>query len=151
MVIVYNWNNCSQSRTNFLVFRNCPVVCSFVGTQFAVVRCQTSVLVLVIYGLLAVFKYLTTSFARVGPFLSVDMLLVFIQNNIWYKSFTTFITSLTNAHMNCLNVFLQSKFTFPNAANKLFATVLAYNFSFRAATEMMFILRQYSLSVSSEN
>ena len=74
MVVIYNY----IGRTNLLMFSNGPIISSFVWTQFAVIRSQAPVFVLVVNGLLAVFEYFTTGLAGVGAFSSVDVLLVFV-------------------------------------------------------------------------
>ena len=68
--------------TEFLMFSEGPVVRSFEGALLTLVGRQASVLVLVIYGLLAVSEHTATAFTGVAAFLPMDVFLVFVENNI---------------------------------------------------------------------
>ena len=64
----------------------------------------------------------------------MDVLLMLIENYVGDEGLTTLIAGLSDAHVYCLDVFLQSKFTFPNAPNEFFATKLTDNFPLRSTT-----------------
>ena len=70
------------SWTEFLMFSEGPVVSSFERTLLTLVGRQSSVLVLVVYGLLAVPEHSATAFTGVAAFLPVDVFLVLVQNNV---------------------------------------------------------------------
>ena len=64
------------------MFSEGPVVSSFERTLLTLVGCQSSVLVLVVYGLLAVPEHSATAFTGVAAFLPVDVFLVLVQNDV---------------------------------------------------------------------
>ena len=111
------------------MFSEGPVVSSFERALFTLVGCEASVLVLVVYGLLAVSEHAATAFTGVAAFLPMDVFLVFVENNVGDESLVTFITMFPDAHVYSLYVLLQSKFTFPEVSNKFFRAKLADNLS----------------------
>ena len=81
------------------MFSQSPVVCGLERAELADVWSQSAVFVLMVNGLLTVSEYftwikkfyylfllwqyhLTTCFARVGPLLPMDMLLMFVEYNV---------------------------------------------------------------------
>ena len=128
-------HNRHGSWAEFLMFSEGPVVSSFERTQLTLVGRESSVLVLVVNGLLTVPEHSTTSFAGVAAFFPMDMFLVLVENNVGDESFVTFITRLPDAHVYGLYVLLQGKFAFPEVANEFFRTKLADNLSLRTATK----------------
>ena len=117
------------------MFSEGPVVSSFERTQLTLVGRESSVLVLVVNGLLTVPEHSTTTFAGVAAFFPMDMFLVLVENNVGDESFVTFITRLPDAHVYGLYVLFQGKFAFPEVANEFFRTKLADNLSLRTATK----------------
>ena len=102
------------------MFSEGPVVSSFEGALLTLVGCETSVLVLVVNGLLAVSEHSTTAFTGVAAFLPMDVFLVLVENNVGDERLVTFVTRLPDAHVYSLYVLLQSKFTFPEVSNEFF-------------------------------
>ena len=102
------------------MFSEGPVVSSFERTLLTLVGRQSSVLVLVVYGLLAVSEHAATAFTGVTAFLPMDVFLVLVENNVGDESLVTFVTRLPDAHVYSLYVLLQSKFTFPEVPNEFF-------------------------------
>ena len=102
------------------MFSEGPVVSSFERTQLTLVGRESSVLVLVVNGLLTVPEHSTTTFAGVAAFFPMDMFLVLVENNVGDERLVTFVTRLPDAHVYSLYVPLQSKFTFPEVPNEFF-------------------------------
>ena len=124
------------------MFSEGPVVSSFERALLTLVGCETSVLVLVVNGLLAVPEHSTTAFTGVAAFLPMDVFLVLVENNVGDERLVTFVTRLPDAHMYSLYVLLQSKFTFPEVSNKFFRAKLADNLSLRATTKNIIIINE---------
>ena len=64
------------------MFSEGPVVGSFEGALLTLVGRQSSVLVLVVYGLLTVSEHAATAFTGVATFLPMDVFLVLVENNV---------------------------------------------------------------------
>lgn len=60
----------------------------------------------------------------------MNMLLVLVENYFGCKALATFVALRPDSQVYRVNVLLERKPTFANAANKLFATILANNFAF---------------------
>lgn len=114
-----------MSCADFLVLGQGPVVGCLEGTASAGVGGEASVLVLMVYGLLAVLEHPTTALAGVAALLPVDMLLVLVEHNVGNKRLATFVTSLPDPHVDSLYVLLQGKLDFSYASYKLLTAELA--------------------------
>ena len=95
--------------------------------MFACVGSEAAVLVLVVDGLDAVAEHFATRLAGVAPQLSVDMLLVLVEDAGRHEGLAAFITGRSDSKVNPLDVLPKCKFTFANVSNKLLATVFTHN------------------------
>ena len=122
-------NNIRCSSTKFLVFGESPIVRAPKWAEFASVRSEAAVLVLVVNGLDAVAENLATRLTGIPPQLPVHVLLVLVEDVGGHKSLATFVTRRPNAQVNPLDVFSKCKFTFADVSNELLATVFTHNFA----------------------
>ena len=80
-------------------------------------------------GLDAVAEYLAARFAGVAPQLSVDVLLVLVEDVVGHEGLATFVTRRSDTQVDALDVLPECKLTFADASNELLATVFTHNFA----------------------
>ena len=78
-------------------------------------------------GLDAVAEHLATRLAGVAPQLSVDVLLVLVEDVVGDEGLAAFVTGRSDSQVDPLDVLPKCKFTFADVSNKLFATVFTHN------------------------
>lgn len=78
-------------------------------------------------GLDAVAEYLAARFAGVAAQLSVDVLLVLVEDVVGHECLATFVARRSNTQMDALDVLPECKFTFADVSNELLATVFTHN------------------------
>ena len=97
-------NNIRCSSTKFLVFGESPIVRAPKWAEFASVRSEAAVLVLVVNGLDAVAEHLATRLAGVAPQLSVDVLLVLVEDVVRHEGLAAFVTGRSDSQVDPLDV-----------------------------------------------